>query len=312
MFNRKRILLATKLLLTGAAILYFIFFLKNHLEKMPEIRLDSKFILCSCISLILYSINIILGGLNWSILLRDHNVKLSKTKIVHISSLTQFGKYLPGNVGHHFGRVFLAKGHSIPIAISLQTIFTETVVLTASGLSVGIFGLLYLKEIEYSNFLPYIIFLIGIIFLSIIAPKFVIPILNHNKFTWLRKLTGGEELQIPKFSTIPKVTLLNIASFTNCGIILYMIAWLIFDQINQNIFFLISIFTASWILGYILPGSPAGLGIRDAALINGLSTQYDSSVTLGIAIIFRFICTIGDGIVFLISWSLKKKYLDND
>jgi uncharacterized membrane protein YbhN (UPF0104 family) len=70
-------------------------------------------------------------------------------------------------------------------------------------------------------------------------------------------------------------------------------------------FFLItSIFAISWLLGFITPGSPGGIGIREALLVTFLAPIYGNAIAIWLSIVLRIITTLGDGIAFLIGISL--------
>ena len=67
---------------------------------------------------------------------------------------------------------------------------------------------------------------------------------------------------------------------------------------------IITAFSLSWILGFLTPGSPAGLGVREAALVAVLSHFIGEANSLFAALIFRAITSGGDLFLFLISFLL--------
>src|SRR5690606_40415643 len=60
-----------------------------------------------------------------------------------IFATTQFGKYLPGNVGHHLGRVALAASYGFPGATVVATMVVE------AGLVVAWMAVLGLPLLEF-------------------------------------------------------------------------------------------------------------------------------------------------------------------
>ena len=68
-----------------------------------------------------------------------------------------------------------------------------------------------------------------------------------------------------------------------------------------------NIFIISWFLGYITPGAPGGIGVRETALILMLSPILGKESTLMASIILRLVTTISDVIAFLLGYSLSLK-----
>ena len=53
--------------------------------------------------------------------------------------------------------------------------------------------------------------------------------------------------------------------------------------------------------GFITPGSPAGLGVRDTVLLAALTPLYGSGVAIGLSLSLRLVTTLGDGVWFFVS-----------
>jgi uncharacterized membrane protein YbhN (UPF0104 family) len=51
----------------------------------------------------------------------------------------------------------------------------------------------------------------------------------------------------------------------------------------------------AWIVGYVTPGAPAGIGLREAVLVLGLSPALGESEALALALLYRLVTTIADG-----------------
>jgi hypothetical protein len=57
---------------------------------------------------------------------------------------------------------------------------------------------------------------------------------------------------------------------------------------------LISIFAAAWLLGFLVPGAPAGIGIRELVLTEGLAPLVGKEQSILIALLFRILSTVCD------------------
>ena len=78
----------------------------------------------------------------------------------------------------------------------------------------------------------------------------------------------------------------------------------LFGAETSHIFLLTTIFAWSWIAGYITPGAPAGLGVREVVLVSALTPVYGASVAVGLTLSLRVVTTIGDMMTFVISMLL--------
>jgi uncharacterized membrane protein YbhN (UPF0104 family) len=63
---------------------------------------------------------------------------------------------------------------------------------------------------------------------------------------------------------------------------------------TPNPAFLTGAFASSWILGFIAPGAPAGLGIREAILSAWLSTAMPAADVVLLVVALRIATTVGD------------------
>jgi len=62
----------------------------------------------------------------------------------------------------------------------------------------------------------------------------------------------------------------------------------------------------AWAVGFVVPGAPGGLGIREATLLALLSTTFPGADLLLGILAFRLITTLGDIVFFVISVVVNK------
>ncbi len=71
---------------------------------------------------------------------------------------------------------------------------------------------------------------------------------------------------------------------------------------------LIGIGTAAWLVGFVVPGAPGGLGVREAVLIAGLSaTGLPPAVATAVALGNRLVTTLGDGLLALAELIVRRR-----
>lgn len=288
------------------SIVYFFHILIPKLGAFPSITWSPFLYFCFLICILLYIGTMLIGGFNWGILLKDFGNFIKYAEAVKIVAFTQFGKYLPGNFGHHIGRFYIANRNGIPSVIVIQTIFYETIILLATSLLIGSLGFIQSYS-HHEEFWIRLSLIVLFIFASLILPPKLTPWFNGLKSKWISKIRGNTNLKTINISTILKIAALNAISLSLSGIMLYIIAKFIFDVKQNDVFFLISAYTSSWLLGYIIPGAPAGMGIREATLVTTLSLNYSQEIAIALTITLRAISLIGDGICFAFSLFYRKQ-----
>ena len=71
------------------------------------------------------------------------------------------------------------------------------------------------------------------------------------------------------------------------------------SRIASNIPFVFVGYTLAWVTGYLVPGAPGGLGVREVVLLLVFSPRYGEATVIAAAVILRTITVIGDVITFL-------------
>jgi len=100
---------------------------------------------------------------------------------------------------------------------------------------------------------------------------------------------------------------LFVINFLFFGWMLRLLAEHVFAIPNADVLLLTGVFAAAWVIGFVSPGAPAGLGVRELVLILALTPLYGKEVSIGLAGIVRLLTTVGDGVFFLAGLSLFHK-----
>ena len=198
------------------------------------------------------------------------------------------------------------------------------------------------SELLFCNILE-IAFLISInllmIFLSLLFNLFHISpaikqILSNIKISWTLIFIAGIAAVIFSLILIIKksflkrlmVILKGFVSFKFCLLslklfisyfILFSIMGLIFYFIILkfismpldllSFFIVLTAFNSSWLLGFITPGSPGGLGVRESILMLMLSGVFGDAIVLMSALSMRVVTIFSDIAIFLIGLIVDKK-----
>ena len=68
-----------------------------------------------------------------------------------------------------------------------------------------------------------------------------------------------------------------------------------------------AIFSVAWVAGFLIPGAPGGIGIRDGIVAVGLGLYIGDGSALSVAVGHRAIATLGDVVIFTIGLILRRK-----
>lgn len=119
-------------------------------------------------------------------------------------------------------------------------------------------------------------------------------------------LTKDSMIPLPKVSTAIIVSALCITSFTIMGLILKLQAQWIFGVAESSVFELTCLFSIAWLAGYLVPGAPAGLGVREAMMALLLSPVLGAGAAVGLGVTLRVTTTLGDALAFAIGILARK------
>ena len=240
-----------------------------------------------CIALMAHVWRLILGGFT--------SILPSWIETSSVFFKSNVGKYLPGNVGHFLGRQLLGASLGLTQSQLAATSIFETVFVLISGLLTSlIFGSRKLFEtyrvmsFEHKKVLLVLIpcalaMLLAVVFLFKKYPsvKEIITRLRTKSF-WVRA-TG--------------IILLFCLQFLLIGAILAFLLRLSMPLSIADGPTIIAASTIAWLIGYITPGVPGGIGMRESVMLLVL-TGYPQEIVLSTAIIQRVIMIAGD----LLAW----------
>ncbi|QSX36832.1 lysylphosphatidylglycerol synthase domain-containing protein [Shewanella sedimentimangrovi] len=74
-----------------------------------------------------------------------------------------------------------------------------------------------------------------------------------------------------------------------------------------NFWLLTGSFALAWVAGFVTPGAPAGLGIRETIMVTLLEPAYGPGAALSLALLLRLITSLGDALAFLAGLWLNRR-----
>ncbi len=294
-------------ILVIAAVIYFILYLVKNWALLSANIFELKTIPTLITTTIFYLSCFLLTSKAWYNLLYYFGETPKFLSVLTTILLSQFAKYIPGNFAHHVSRIVLAKNEGFANSSVAITMLVELVLVILSAGSSAIIAISFDKSIHLSKIIeiptPGIMSALSLIVLLVIYIFYLsLPSLKNT----FRKRLKTNEISFSRIYNLLECYLLYMANFLLLGAILYLLTDELFTQVQPGYWLLTGIFSIAWIVGFITPGAPAGLGVREAILIMALDPIYGSAVALSLTVTLRIITTLGDGLGFLIGLSMRK------
>lgn len=289
------------------AIGLFLDYAIRNFNKIPPIHWSPESTAIALFSVVLFVSSIGIIGTIWHFLLRDNGILTSWKQAQIIFAIAQFGKYLPGNIGQHVGRVVMARDIGIPAPIILNTMVVEMLWGAGIGAGLSILALLLFVDGQVLGLNVNIGPLqLGLgVALLFFMPWLGIGFLNKYLPKLAKRLSGGGMIASPKLLTAVIVAVLFLLCFVIMGLILKLQAQWFFGVTKGNVFELTCLFSVAWLAGYLLPGAPAGLGVREAMMVLLLSPVLGAGTAVGLGITLRVTTTVGDAVAFMLGLMFK-------
>lgn len=255
-----------------------------------------------------FAVNVYISSFGWKLILEFlYGKKIAYAEIRDVYVRANVGKYLPGNVMHFAGRNMLGKKLGFShIDMALSTIIEVITLLFTACLLSLIFAFNSVADVVRSAFTKINPLVLIAAFIAV-AAVIICAIIYVHKKGYLRKYQ--------KLFTLSFLRIFLIL-FLIYGLTL-LIPGFILVMIFTNILGLtLTIHTAllilagsmmSWMLGYVMIGSPGGIGIKEYVLMLLLGSVCGPSPTTVAALLHRLASIIGDIIAYLVELSLSKK-----
>jgi uncharacterized membrane protein YbhN (UPF0104 family) len=259
---------------------------------------------------ILYTSSVVLSAVFYTYLLHIISKKrFSWLNAVRLYSKTFLYRYIPGNIMHLLGRNSIAAEEDISYADINVASFLQMLILCVSACILAItlaakYFIVSIQSITFNaNMLIYV--------LPVIVVCIVLVVIFRKKLIRLGASIKEKILNI----SFPQISLAFIMSFMLLllNAVVYLLCLYVLNGIMPNASIIPSVlglFILSWLIGFIMPGAPAGIGIRETMLVVVLGGLISPDMLVFSAVVLRLISIIGDVVSFLVIqaiWMWKRR-----
>lgn len=303
----KRIIVAIGWTLSVACTLYFFRFLSEYWHHVSDIRWGFSAWLVMAASLAMYLLAGLFSVTVWWVFLRGVGEKSDYVQTMRVFLISQFAKYLPGNIGHHVGRVALAgrAGMNVPrviFSMTVEAIWTLTVLSALTLGSILAVGDSWLEALI--GFSPVKDLSITILVLLL---SFGVLLWSVRRWSlWKRgSQTAGNVMHLPGTGIYMSSMLMIVMNMLIMSVVVLLLGVGLFNMEAMNYWLVLAGIVVSWTLGYITPGAPAGLGVREVILV-GMFGSMGVANAVGIAALLRLVTAVGDALLFVLGLLLPQ------
>ncbi|BAK68413.1 hypothetical membrane protein [Sphingobium sp. SYK-6] len=225
------------------------------------------------------------------------NLPIGLTAAIFLT--TQFGKYLPGNIAQHIGRATLALRHGVPVRLTITSVAIEMAI---GVLVMALLGapllMAHLDEMwRAAAIVAGILALVALVGGFAIRTRRLAAGMLAVRFGTLGTLSPPGRLAVPVLLTIAGALL------SACALLLLEPA---LARDPATIARSVSIFCGAWVAGFLVVGAPAGLGVREFILSEGLAPIIGPERAIAAALLLRLVTTLGDLLAFALGLVLLR------
>jgi glycosyltransferase 2 family protein len=285
-----------------ASIVFFVRAFMTHMEKLPPIPLNLTTVSIAVLSMVSVVVTHFFGTHVWRLLMSDQGHRVPTRLAVQVFFISQLGKYLPGNVGQFLGRGVLAKSTGIPVGVAVGTAVFEGIWNLVISASLALLGTVVLWDLTSTQGAApaFATKLAWILPLALMAPWLGIKVVNTFLPRLSMRIGGGQLLRLPQLRTALFVSLLILVNFMQQGYVVKLQAEHLFASPGVDWFSIALLYSSAWVVGYVVPGSPGGLGVREAMMVVLLAPLTGPAVAAGLAVSMRLTTLLGDALTVLI------------
>ncbi len=278
--SRQKLVRAVGAVLMVAALWFLYQATYRHWTSLGNWRPTSEIWLGLAVLALLYGASQYLLAESWHRVAALYGTEPRRRTYPSLTSM-QFARYLPGNVAHLLGRAAWLHGGSLSNVALMRATFIEICV-TPTGALLALLLLLPVLVVSAPA---------NIAYTSIVAPLVIgaicltIELLKPEGvgcISWVGRL---------KFSLILS-TLFMLIFGSIFAIIGQMLGLAGIEQ-------LVAVAVMGWIVGYLVPGAPGGIGVREAVMVALLSGSEAADTVLLASALLRLVTMLGEAACFV-------------
>jgi hypothetical protein len=267
--------------LAVAGVVFVVFRLHDEAAEIDVGRFDQfAFGVLAALAAV-YGIANVLLALAWRNLLEFCGAKVERRWAIRAYGISQLAKYIPGNVFQFAGRQAMGMSAGLPGWPLAQSALWEIGLIVPTGAVLGLLALPLVVSAVPSG-------LVLILFAGLVVAGCV-------------GLAGFIDQGVAR-AAAQYAAFFAISSLTFLGTLGLMYPEAIAPDVMLP---LCGAYVLAWLAGFVMPGAPAGIGVRELVLLLLLTGLVSSPETSLSAVLVRIVTTVGDALFFAGAWLVK-------
>lgn len=313
MISRKRVIHLLGTLLSLAALVYFGRSLAAYWPQTLDLLQRPSALWGVVLATTLLMAGYLVSAISWRQICRALGLQIPFSSAVRIYFVSQFGKYLPGNVAQHAGRLALgmregmsgtalATSQLVEIVLVVATSGALVLLSGAASLTAWQPGLPHLSPLKISLALLVLLVILAAVWLVLRSSRFRARIQHAISLAHALVTTRHG---ISHLSTAALLSLLNI--IITSGALHLVIVTIVGAHLAPSFGTTCSVYIVTWLAGFVTPGSPAGVGIREVMMLKLLSQSIPIPDAAAISLAFRISTTLNDLLIFFAGYYIPRR-----
>lgn len=246
--------------------------------------------------------SIFLMSFSWGTILEMFSSnKLSQKRVFSIYGKANLSKYIPGNFMHFAMRNILGKEYEISQRhMALSSVF-EVILLVLAGIAWAVLlswnGLMsVLNNVVADGVVKIeVLYLLGAAVIAVI----VVLILYMRKKGYLGSIKPQKLLK--SFGIALAALFINALVFFICALAID------YQSAIEYPLMICGYYLIAWLIGFIIPGAPGGLGIREYVMMMLLGSYFDPTSIGLLLVVSRLASVLGDVFTYIFTLILAHK-----
>jgi hypothetical protein len=213
-----------------------------------------------------------------------------------IHATTQALKYLPGNVAHLAGRHALARRRGVSDQVLLAAAPMEAAsMILAAGLVSALAGPAIWPLAAWGIPSPAWLLAGLLACAALMVGMFVVLRTYRHRLLAVWPRQGWRRL------AFARALCGHIVFFLGCGTIGVLLLTSLEPQAFEDLPFLrlTSVLALAWLAGFLIPGAPAGMGVRETVILALVAPMHGAAAATGLAALYRIATFGGDTVIAL-------------
>ncbi|MEH1823346.1 MAG: lysylphosphatidylglycerol synthase domain-containing protein [Nostoc sp.] len=278
--------------------------LKDNWSEVTAIRIDDVgwaiMAIATGITLLAHT----WAGWIWTWILQELNQPLSSPQFIQVYLKTNIAKYLPGNIWHHYGRIVAAKNANIPTGAATLSVLLEPLLMLAAALIIIVLCSSQFAPANTTLVIRILQLLSLAVVLCAIHPWFLNPVIRFLYRLKAKKSATTTQPTVPfSLKSYPLRPLLGELGFMGLRATGFILTVSALGSLNANqIPLLLGAFSCAWLLGFVVPGAPGGLGVFEATAYELLRHHFPAALVFSAIALYRLISILAETAGAILAW----------